>query len=117
MASLMAGSLCNNRARYYLVALAGLFIIYLITTSTKTGAFGSLYHSTKGGGSKSVPVDVNEDVAFCIATKDHPDDLVEFFVHHYHHHGIQRFYIMDDGSATPLSSFKDYGIPRSHLSF
>ncbi|KFZ11323.1 hypothetical protein V502_07602 [Pseudogymnoascus sp. VKM F-4520 (FW-2644)] len=112
----MAGSLCNNRARYPLVAL-GLLFIYLITASTKTGAFGSIHPATHGGGSKSSPVDANEDVAFCIATKDHPDDLIEFLVHHYHHHGIRRFYIMDDGSATPLSSFKDYGIPRSHLSF
>ncbi|KFY36043.1 hypothetical protein V494_05357 [Pseudogymnoascus sp. VKM F-4513 (FW-928)] len=109
----MAGSLLSNRARFPLVAM-GLFffVIYLITASTKPGGFASLHPS-----SKTVPVDVNEDVAFCIATKDHPDDLVEFLIHHYHHHGIRRFYIMDDGSSTPLSTFKDYGIPRTHLSF
>lgn len=62
-------------------------------------------------------VDVNEDVTFCVATKDHPDDLFEFFTHHYRRYGVRRFYIMDDGSAVLLSTFKDFRIPRSSISF
>jgi hypothetical protein len=59
----------------------------------------------------------DEYVAVCMAVKDQHLDLQEFFIHHYHHLGIRRFYIMDDGSEPPLSSHKDYGIPRKHLTF
>lgn len=119
MFSVMAGPLSNNRVRFTLLALA-LLVIYLITTSTHASDLSWIRRPSHGSGSGSssvVPVDLNEDVAFCIVTKDHPDDLIEHLVHHYHHHGIRRFYIMDDGSSTPLSSYKDYGIPRAHLSF
>lgn len=58
-----------------------------------------------------------EYVAFCVAHRNQRQDLPEFFKHHYHHHGIRRFYIMDDRSWPPLSTFSDYGIPRSALSF
>ena len=58
-----------------------------------------------------------EYVAICMAVKDQSLDLPEWFVHHYHHLGIRRFYIMDDGSDPPLSDVEDYGIPRKHITF
>ncbi len=61
--------------------------------------------------------DNNEDIAFCLAVKDQSQDLPEFLIHHYHHHGIRRFYIMDDRSQPPLSSVSDYGIPQSAITF
>lgn len=61
--------------------------------------------------------DESEYVAFCVAHRNQIRDLPEFLNHHYHHHGIRRFYLMDDRSDPPLSSFKDFGIPRSALSF
>lgn len=57
------------------------------------------------------------DLAVCMAVKDQADDLIEFFVHHYHHMGIKRFYIMDDGSKPPLSDYEYPGIPREVLTF
>jgi hypothetical protein len=64
------------------------------------------------------PEDSKEEyAAICMAVKDQHLDLPEFLIHHYHHLGIRRFYIMDDGSDPPLSTFKDYGIPREHLTF
>ena len=51
--------------------------------------------------------DTNEDVAICLAIKDEYHMLTEWLVHHYNHHGIRRFYIMDDGSDPPISSY-DY---------
>ncbi|PQE05061.1 hypothetical protein CJF30_00004852 [Rutstroemia sp. NJR-2017a BBW] len=52
-----------------------------------------------------------------MAVKDQHLDLPEFFIHHYHHLGIKRFYIMDDGSDPPLSDIPDLGIPREHVTF
>lgn len=52
-----------------------------------------------------------------MAVKNQGPELREFFVHHYHHIGIRRFYIMDDGSDPPLYTFEYPGIPRSALSF
>lgn len=51
--------------------------------------------------------DIAEDVAICLAIKDQYADLAEWLVHHYNHHRIRRFYIMDDGSKPPLSE-RDY---------
>jgi chemotaxis protein histidine kinase CheA len=65
--------------------------------------------------SKGVPPD--DYVALCVAVKDQTADLPEFFIHHFHHIGIRRFYIMDDRSKTPLSSVKDYGIPNEYITF
>ncbi len=56
-------------------------------------------------------------VAMRMAVKDQDLDLPEFFIHHYHHVGIRRFYIMDDGSDPPLSSITNYGVPNSVLTF
>ncbi|RDL37284.1 uncharacterized protein BP5553_04717 [Venustampulla echinocandica] len=62
------------------------------------------------------PADDEEYVAICLAAKDQSHDLPEWLTHHYHHIGIRRFYIMDDGSNPALSSF-EYGIPKSALTF
>lgn len=59
----------------------------------------------------------DEYVSVCMAVKDQGPDLPEWFVHHYYHLGIKRFYIMDDGSDPPLSEMEDLGIPREHVTF
>lgn len=56
-------------------------------------------------------------IAICMAIKNQALDLQEFFVHHYHHLGIRRFYIMDDGSDPPLSTFSYPGVPHDALTF
>ncbi|KAG9237058.1 hypothetical protein BJ875DRAFT_370878 [Amylocarpus encephaloides] len=62
--------------------------------------------------------DEEEYVAICLAIKDQYWDLPEWFIHHYYHLGIRRFYIMDDGSDPPISSRDiDYGIPKSAITF
>ncbi|KAL3417480.1 hypothetical protein PVAG01_10490 [Phlyctema vagabunda] len=58
-----------------------------------------------------------EYVAICICIKDQREELAEFLVHHYHHLGIRRFYIWDDGSEPPLSTIEDLGIPKSVVTF
>lgn len=45
--------------------------------------------------------DTAEEIAFCLTIKDEYHDLTEWLVHHYNHHNIRRFYIMDDGSSPP----------------
>ncbi len=59
----------------------------------------------------------DEYVAICMSVKNQPLDLPEFFIHHHHHIGINRIYIMDDGSEPPLSSMPDYGVPSTILTF
>jgi len=34
-------------------------------------------------------------VAVCASIKNQAKDMTEWLVHHYHHHGIRRFYIME----------------------
>ena len=68
------------------------------------------------------PADDEEYVSLCVAIKDQHRDLDEFLVHYYYHHGIRRFYIMDDGSSPPLSYTPDFGrppfaVPRSAVTF
>jgi len=48
--------------------------------------------------------DTDEYVAICLAVKDQYADLAEWLTHHYHHHKIRRFYIMDDGSSPVLAT-------------
>jgi hypothetical protein len=117
----------------YIVLFSSLTILYLIyalgtaeySTTSIDDDFWSTprpslpkpsFHQTKAK-AKAVPADTDEYVAFCIAHRNQLRDLPEFLNHHYHHHGIRRFYIMDDRSDPPLSRFKDFGIPRSALSF
>jgi len=59
----------------------------------------------------------NEHIAVCISVANQSSELNEWLVHHYTHMNITRFYIMDDGSEPPLSSFKYPGIPSSALTF
>jgi len=69
-------------------------------------------------GSPKVKVEDDEEyIAICMAVKDQAQDLPEFLIHHYYNIGIRRFYIMDDASNPPLSSFPDYGIPKSAITF
>ncbi|KAI9641830.1 hypothetical protein NHQ30_009690 [Ciborinia camelliae] len=85
------------------------------TTSLKTTRPG---HQVKKPflGSKQDTRD-DEYVSVCMAVKNQAEDLPEWFVHHYYHLGIKRFYIMDDGSDPPLSEMEDLGIPREHVTF
>ena len=63
------------------------------------------------------PGDDDEYMSICIAVKNQHLDLLEWFPHYYYHHGIRRFYVMDDGSQPPISILPDYGIPRSAITF
>ncbi|CAF9938716.1 hypothetical protein IMSHALPRED_001055 [Imshaugia aleurites] len=63
------------------------------------------------------PADDDEYMSICIMVKNQHLDLPEWFLHYYHHHGIRRFYVMDDGSQPPISILPDYGIPRSAITF
>lgn len=68
------------------------------------------------------PADDGEYVSLCLAIKDQPRDLDEFLVHYYYHHGIRRFYVVDDGSEPPLSYTPNFGkppfaVPRSAITF
>ena len=63
------------------------------------------------------PGDDGEYMSICIAVKNQHLDLLEWFPHYYYHHGIRRFYIMDDGSQPPISILPDYGIPHSAITF
>jgi Glycosyltransferase family 92 len=63
------------------------------------------------------PGDDEEYVAICMAVRNQSLDLPEVLSHHYHHLGVRRFYIMDDGTIPPLEEYPDYGVPRSALTF
>lgn len=114
----------------FIILFASLTILYLIyalgtggsltsrdddlSTASSLSLSNPFNHDTKA---KPDTADTEEYVAFCVAHRNQLRDLPEFLRHHYHHHDIRRFYIMDDRSDPPLSSFKDFGIPRSALSF
>lgn len=60
----------------------------------------------------------DEYLAICLYVKNQAQDLPEFFQHHYHEMGIRRFYVMDDGSDPPMSSYMDkFGIPAEAMDF
>lgn len=63
------------------------------------------------------PGDEEEYISICIAVKNQHLDLLEWFPHYYYHHGIRRFYVMDDGSQPPISILPNYGIPHSAITF
>ena len=63
------------------------------------------------------PGDDEEYMSICLMVKNQHLDLPEWFAHYYHHHGIRRFYVMDDGSQPPISILPDYGIPNSAITF
>lgn len=65
---------------------------------------------------RDVPHD--EYLAVCLFARDQSLDMVEFFQHHYYEMGIRRFWVMDDASDPPLSTFQnDYGIPPEAIDF
>ncbi|KAJ3169248.1 hypothetical protein HDU88_001045 [Geranomyces variabilis] len=59
----------------------------------------------------------SEYVAICLAVRGQKPDLPEWFIHHYYHLNINRFYIMDDGTLPPLSDTPGWGIPRAAITF
>jgi Glycosyltransferase family 92 len=61
--------------------------------------------------------DNEEYMSVCISVLNGAVDMPEFFAHYYHHMGIRRFYVMDDGSNPPLETFPDYGIPKEAITF
>ena len=63
------------------------------------------------------PGDEAEYMSICIMVKNQHLDLIEWFSHYYYHHGVRRFYIMDDGSQPPISILPDYGIPHTAITF
>ena len=63
------------------------------------------------------PGDDEEYMSMCLMVKNQHLDLPEWFSHYYYHHGIRRFYVMDDGSQPPISIVPDYGIPNSAITF
>jgi hypothetical protein len=87
-------------------------------TTDSSGATGLTTSLTVATASAATGNAKKEYVAICLAVKDQSRDLAEWLTHHYHHVGIKRFYIMDDGSDPPLSSFDmDYGVPESAVTF
>lgn len=68
-----------------------------------------------------LPVPDNEEyVAFCLVVRNQSIDMPEFFVHHYHHHGIRRFYVYDDGTSPQLAEkpyIDSWGIPEEAIDF
>jgi len=63
------------------------------------------------------PTVPGEEVAICVVAKGVHRDLPEFFIHHYHHLQIRRFYIIDQHSFPALSAIEDLGIPPSAVTF
>ncbi|CAF3356945.1 unnamed protein product [Rotaria socialis] len=56
-----------------------------------------------------------EYVAFCVVVRNQHNDLPEWLQHHYFHHNIRRFYIMDDNSYPPHYLSQNFGIPREAI--
>lgn len=93
-------------------------VAHMVSKGSTTFAQGQTWPEfAEGERYDGIPNEIIEHVAICISVKDQADDLVEFFVHHYHNMGIHRFYVMDDGSDPPLSTHQYPGIPRGALTF
>ena len=61
-----------------------------------------------------------EHLAICLVVRNQSIDMPEFFVHHYHHHGVRRFYVYDDGTVPQLVDkpyVDNWGIPDQHIDF
>lgn len=88
------------RAPFAALLILSSIMLLLWTVQTPSSLSEILNHNGKvrAGKVSPTPADNNEDVAFCMAIKDQYRDLPEFLVRHYRHHGIRRFYIMDDQS-------------------
>lgn len=66
------------------------------------------------------PPETNMSIAFCSSVRDQRRDMPEWFIHHYYNIGIKHFYIMDDVSHPPLSTYDIdgyYGIPSEAITF
>ncbi|MCJ1280232.1 hypothetical protein MMC21_008059 [Puttea exsequens] len=64
------------------------------------------------------PADDEEYMAICLGVRDPDPDIKEWFTHYYHHHGIRRFYVVDDGSEPPLKTRTDlFDIPSSAITW
>ncbi|KAL8708071.1 MAG: hypothetical protein Q9220_007003 [cf. Caloplaca sp. 1 TL-2023] len=116
---------CSPRRLRWIVATAVVLIVTLIALSVDRTHHAAWTNAISrfGSGSRDPnrpppipPPDNEEYVAICMAVRDQHRELPELLQHHYHHLGVRRFYIMDDGSQPPLSG-KDYGIPASVLTF
>lgn len=60
----------------------------------------------------------DEYLAICLYVKNQAQDLPEFFQHHYYEMGIRRFYVMDDGSDPPMSTYMGkFGVPEEAVDF
>ena len=62
------------------------------------------------------PADIDEDMSICITVKNQTLMLEEFMRHHYHHMGIRRFYVHDDGTVPPLEEFA-FSIPAASITW
>lgn len=85
----------------------------------RPGSWQSKWHADDAGMISPAQVleeEKDEHIAICMVAKDQSAELPEFLKHHYHHHGIRRFYVMDDGSYPPLSTF-EYPIPKTAITF
>lgn len=85
------------------------------------GAFGQSQRPHHSGDVEPTIIregDHDEYLAVCLFAKNQAADMVEWFQHHYFEIGIRRFYVMDDGSDPPLSTYMDdYGIPPEAVDF
>ena len=66
------------------------------------------------------PADTEEYLAICLVVRNQSIDMPEFFIHHYHHHGIRKFYVYDDGTKPQLAEkpyVESWGIPDKHIEF
>ena len=66
------------------------------------------------------PADDEEYMAFCLVVRNQSIDMPEFFIHHYHHHGVRRFYVYDDGTQPQLAEkpyVDSWGIPDNSIDF
>lgn len=93
-----------------------------VSTSPNHATPPANIHSPSSSPTDKKPTSASESgeeyLAVCVAMRDQTKDLPEWLIHHYHHAGVSRFYIMDDGSDPPLSAnAKNYGIPESVMTF
>lgn len=108
------------RSRAVLVSLAISLIVLVLYTLQSLQAATDFYKVLQNLNLASSKRPEPETFAICVAAKDQAKDLPEFFIHHFHHTGARRFYIMDDGSSPPLAEqapVTGWGIPSKHITF
>ncbi|KAJ3150283.1 hypothetical protein HDU86_006674 [Geranomyces michiganensis] len=67
--------------------------------------------------STTSPPPASEYLAICVFVKGQKRYLPEWFIHHYYHLNVGRFYVMDDGTEPPLSDTSGWGVPRAAITF